>query len=242
MSAEPGTVYALVDPRFDAVRYIGATQRPLSTRLSGHHSNPLPQVKPWLAELAELGLQPEIRPLVLDVPASDLSVVEREQIRRHHEAGCVLLNIEGNPGPRLLSVEDCEAFLERSRGLGAHATAVAEQHLADAKDRRERLRQFNAEVREAEQRLYPDDPELQLEALMNLVRLDGDESQLPPEDWDRFCEQLMAVAAALRPYGYSFKSIALGRFFDGVYYEVLMRAKRRGWKPPAREAPTDRTA
>ena len=47
-----GTLYTLVDPRTETVRYVGQTTKPLAVRLAGHMNNPAPKVAPWIAELA----------------------------------------------------------------------------------------------------------------------------------------------------------------------------------------------
>lgn len=42
---DTGTIYALVDPRDGAVRYIGQTTKTLAERLAGHVANPAPDRK-----------------------------------------------------------------------------------------------------------------------------------------------------------------------------------------------------
>lgn len=58
-------IYALVDPRTDAIRYVGVTSQQLETRLSMHLSSvsagKTSPVYQWIAELRELGLRPTIK-------------------------------------------------------------------------------------------------------------------------------------------------------------------------------------
>lgn len=43
MLAMTGTVYGLVDPRPDQIRYVGETVQPLAVRLSGHYKRAQPR-------------------------------------------------------------------------------------------------------------------------------------------------------------------------------------------------------
>lgn len=55
-------IYALVDPRDDTVRYIGATGQVLDERLKEHLSAPTSRdTASWFRELAGIGIKPEIR-------------------------------------------------------------------------------------------------------------------------------------------------------------------------------------
>lgn len=87
-----GTIYALVDPRDGAVRYIGQTTKTLEERLAGHTANPAPRVEEWISELREAGLAPFPMALRQGVPVLDLLTVEKEEITRRIIAGEQLLN------------------------------------------------------------------------------------------------------------------------------------------------------
>ncbi|TYK45130.1 GIY-YIG nuclease family protein [Actinomadura decatromicini] len=87
-----GTVYALVDPRTNAVRYIGATTRPLKTRLQGHLKSRVPRVKAWVDELSASDVIPRIEAITEGVAARDLQEAERAEITRRLIAGEKLLN------------------------------------------------------------------------------------------------------------------------------------------------------
>lgn len=90
--AETGTVYVLIDPRNDQVRYVGATTQSLSVRLKGHHSRAARRVKAWLDELAEHGAEPRIVAIAEGVAIDDLLTAERAEITRRLVAGEPLLN------------------------------------------------------------------------------------------------------------------------------------------------------
>jgi hypothetical protein len=54
-------IYALVDPRFRDVRYVGKTTKKLRQRLSEHLENPTNRrTREWFAELSRAKLRPEI--------------------------------------------------------------------------------------------------------------------------------------------------------------------------------------
>lgn len=91
-TAAQGTVYALIDPRDGATRYIGQTTKTLPARLSGHMASPAPNVAAWIAELRAAGAVPAIAPLHQDVPTSILLRLEREEITRRLLEGEQLLN------------------------------------------------------------------------------------------------------------------------------------------------------
>lgn len=97
---EVGVLYALVDPRDQAVRYVGQTTRPLAVRLAGHLTNPAPRVGTWLRELNEHGVLPDIVPLQESVPAASLAAVERAEITRRLLNGDELLNEQGTAEAR----------------------------------------------------------------------------------------------------------------------------------------------
>ena len=92
------TIYALVDPRDGATRYIGQTTSPLPLRLSQHlldnrHAgNPKHE---WLCDLERDHLRPRIIPLVVAATA-DADAVERRMIAACVEGGATLTNTRHN--------------------------------------------------------------------------------------------------------------------------------------------------
>lgn len=84
-----GTVYALIDPRDDQIKYIGQTKQRPAVRVRGKYA---PRVLAWLAELRAASLAPRIIAVREDVPADDLLAAEREEITRILVAGGTLLN------------------------------------------------------------------------------------------------------------------------------------------------------
>lgn len=92
MTAPTGTLYALVDPRDGAVRYIGQTTKTVTERLAGHIANPAPRVGEWISELRQAGLAPHPVALRQGIPVLDLLAVEKEEITRRIVAGDHLLN------------------------------------------------------------------------------------------------------------------------------------------------------
>lgn len=90
-----GTIYALVDPRTNDIRYVGQTTKPIEVRLAGHLAAPSPLVKAWIAELAVEGRLPQMVPLREDVPVGGLDAAEKQEITAHAEHGD-LLNVASN--------------------------------------------------------------------------------------------------------------------------------------------------
>lgn len=90
-----GTIYALLDPRTNDVRYVGQTTKPIQVRLAGHLAAPAPLVKAWIEDLAVEGRLPQIVPLREDVPAEELGAAEKEEIEAHSARG-EILNIASN--------------------------------------------------------------------------------------------------------------------------------------------------
>ena len=99
------TIYALKDPRTDAVRYVGATQLPLFVRL-GYHLNDIcsdrkqsPRVQ-WLRELVDADLEPDIVELatLLTGNSREAGRLEQGWIEHFKEKGCDLLNVRRGGG------------------------------------------------------------------------------------------------------------------------------------------------
>jgi hypothetical protein len=91
-----GTVYGLVDPRTEQVRYIGATIQTLSVRLAGHLSSGAAwRARHWVEELKTAGHAPTIVALQENVPLPRLLAAENDEITRRIVAGGELLNEAG---------------------------------------------------------------------------------------------------------------------------------------------------
>jgi hypothetical protein len=87
-----GTIYALIDPRDDKIRYIGKTEKPILARLASHLATPTnPAMRVWINALSLQGLTPRIE-AVTTVPVSQLDEEEQRQIQRHADAGHRLFN------------------------------------------------------------------------------------------------------------------------------------------------------
>lgn len=66
-------IYKLVDPRDGRARYVGKTSAP-KTRLEAHRTRPQgPRLRPWIAELAALGLAPDM--VALDGYATEAEAI-----------------------------------------------------------------------------------------------------------------------------------------------------------------------
>lgn len=120
-----GTVYGLTDPRTGAVRYVGATVKPLPVRLAGHRSNPSSEAcRRWFEELKDQGLAPAIVPLHTNVEIKRLHDLERAEITRRVVAEEPLLNQGGTAEGRKI---------RRQRRAAEHAEArtSAWRELAD---------------------------------------------------------------------------------------------------------------
>lgn len=119
--ATTGTVYALIDPRNNQARYIGATTRPLRARLQGHVASGAPRVKAWVDELTAAGVSPQIVAIVEGVAAEDLREAERAEITRRLIDGEKLLNESGTaPARRHIERQREMARQERERAAWEH--------------------------------------------------------------------------------------------------------------------------
>jgi hypothetical protein len=118
-----GTVYALIDPRDNSVRYIGATIKPLKVRLYGHLKGPTAKrVKAWIDDLAAAGLVPQIEAITEDVPVVDLRDFEKDEITRRLIGGEQLLNEAATATARRLIERQRELDRqERERAAWEHA-------------------------------------------------------------------------------------------------------------------------
>lgn len=119
--AKTGTVYVLIDPRDDRVRYVGATTQMLKDRLQGHMTRAAARVKAWIDDLAADGLTPRIEPISEGVPESQLRDREREEITRRLIAGDRLLNEAATAqGRRHIERRSEEERIERERSAWEH--------------------------------------------------------------------------------------------------------------------------
>lgn len=106
MIGEYATVYALVDPRTEQVRYIGVTVLPLKTRLSQHVCTARKNSfiwdggkAAWIQELLRLDLSPQIR-AIKQVRVSERMEAERTIVAEHIASGAHLLNTLSRVGIR----------------------------------------------------------------------------------------------------------------------------------------------
>jgi hypothetical protein len=118
-----GTVYALVDPRDNCARYVGATTQTLKARLRGHLRGPTARrVKAWIDGLAADGVTPRIEALHEDVPEANLRALETAEITRRLIAGEHLLNESGTAqGRRHIERQQELDRIERERAAWEHA-------------------------------------------------------------------------------------------------------------------------
>jgi hypothetical protein len=98
---EIAEIYALVDPRDGAIRYIGKA-RDAGARLKSHLRDARRRDTPvyrWINKLAALGLAPQVR-VLRQCPASAWQAAEIDEIKAAKAAGHRLLNVaEGGDEP-----------------------------------------------------------------------------------------------------------------------------------------------
>lgn len=88
-------IYALIDPRDNAVRYVGRTVYP-DLRLSQHLGKCTGKAKQeWLAELKANGLTPRME-ILEQAPYNNRKSIEKFWIVYHLVLGCSLTNYQGN--------------------------------------------------------------------------------------------------------------------------------------------------
>jgi DNA-binding XRE family transcriptional regulator len=98
--SQPRYIYALIDPRDNAIRYVGVTKN-VYARLDHHvkDTSRMDNKSMWLIELEQQGLTPELEILETINACEDVDVVafEREKywIRKLSKSGAPLLNAYG---------------------------------------------------------------------------------------------------------------------------------------------------
>lgn len=86
------SVYVLIDPRTDEVRYVGKTSKPLRVRLAGHmHDRGKYHRAYWVQQLVRQGYEPRIE-LVQEVHDDHWREAERYWIAYFRTIGCDLTN------------------------------------------------------------------------------------------------------------------------------------------------------
>lgn len=91
---KPVVIYGLVDPRTDAVRYVGKSDDVVG-RFRGHmcEAGANDTAKSvWIRELLSVGLKPIVRHLEIVSPGGDWGAAEKRQIAALKAAGAVLFN------------------------------------------------------------------------------------------------------------------------------------------------------
>jgi hypothetical protein len=228
MTDKTGTVYVLVDPRGDTIRYVGQTTCPLPQRLSGHLSTRGTQMADWVAELRGLGLRPAIRPVVENVPDAMLLGVEMEQIRAHYDEGWPLLNAEARNWPA--GVRTARRQVKKAQAIGGDLLSEAETRL-DGIARHHALdleREANRTLRR--HLMYPEDPALQPAAVLAWMERWRADWDMPEEEWPAVAAAVAAMAQALRSHGFTLEHILThGKLFEGVYYHLRSEFNHQRW-------------
>jgi group I intron endonuclease len=160
------SIYVLVDPRDQTIRYVGITAKPLEQRLIEHlreinrrkiHSHR----KHWIALLARRGYRPIILPLQT-VEDDDRWEAERYWIRYYRDLGCRLVNNtdggEGVVGYRH-SATTRQRLVKSSARRGNPSPMLGRKHSAEA---REKIRQASLGNTAALGRKHSDDARLKM--------------------------------------------------------------------------------
>lgn len=138
------TIYALVDPRNDVVRYVGQTKDP-KARLRQHLCKAVnARVGAWLAELAALGLEPRFDELrVVDKSGGDQAEYDAMYLHRRTLLNLGPAGTGRRDGPRnpirqvsyLHFTHLCpvthEMLVEASKSLGMSSKAVVAMAVAE---------------------------------------------------------------------------------------------------------------
>ncbi len=91
------SIYALVDPNTNQIKYIGQTKQRLNERLKSHLmcyscNGKMTKKDEWINSLLELGIRPEIR-LLKKVKIRFVNTEERKSIIEYKNMGVELFNI-----------------------------------------------------------------------------------------------------------------------------------------------------
>jgi hypothetical protein len=79
--SESGCIYALVDPRTNEPKYVGATKNPKQRLTSHKHQSFNNELANWIEELSEEGYEPEMQ-VIRVKPIEELRDAEREMLER----------------------------------------------------------------------------------------------------------------------------------------------------------------
>lgn len=114
-------IYALLDPRFDDVRYVGVTSQSLESRLDMHLKNPTNRrTRSWFDELCAMGTSPDIVGLQSVGRGADWRIAEMQWIAWFRARG------------DLLNVDDGGELVEDGNGLDDIKREKAAAFLASA--------------------------------------------------------------------------------------------------------------
>src|SRR6266568_4337485 len=124
------TVYALLDPRDDSIKYVGLTINP-ERRLARHISSrtsATPEKRTWHEELIALNITPILLPLETGM-FCEMEARERESfwIKELLEAGSELFNSPSTNGGRLRSNAHVEELLRFYQDVGKFPDGVSPQ-------------------------------------------------------------------------------------------------------------------
>lgn len=107
-------IYALIDPRDGAIRYVGKTHRSARRRLQRHlapsYLRGETHKERWIRVLLAIGLEPRIETMEACCSAGELAIAERRHIGRLRAAGANLTNAtdggDGGSGPHTAASKD----------------------------------------------------------------------------------------------------------------------------------------
>ncbi len=125
----PVYIYALVDPRTDAVRYIGASQKPRKRVMAAKHTKGKHK-RAWVAELEALGQKPVLR--IIEAVSSGDDWEERERHWITQYGGTDTLLNESIGGRGIAGVVRSDELRTRMRNSNPWANTTPEQRAARA--------------------------------------------------------------------------------------------------------------
>ena len=216
--SELGSVYRLVDPRTEMIRYIGATRRPLKVRLGEHISSPnSARMARWFTEMALDGLLPRIE-MVVALPLSAMRAEEIDQTEAHLRDGWPLLNVGDLPGDLWWAdIDLCHRRIARCAPIGGPL-------LAEARGLLDRAIKFKAAARELHRRVSPSTlDELDTAVRLKIADRRDRGSESVPADPDHEAVVVAAirdVAIAAKAYG-----IPYGRTLGAMLSTVIIETR-----------------